>query len=305
MKRGKLSETVKNRSIQKLIDQKPGKLRSSASFSGRTKDFVRRSVFHAANALAAAGGTAEELELQLLLPEKTEERELKEMIREAAAAADLLHAGLQADAEVTDAVVCPCAVTFCCGSGSDRMSMDEQRKTYAGMDIVLTRWIGMETTAILAKEKYTELRKFFSEDFIRNAGELDRTLSAAGDAAAAAEAGVPYMQALAEGGIFETLWKMGEETGCGMDVDLRMIPIRQETVEICEVFDINPYESLSGGALLLLAANGQQIVEELAQIGIPAKVIGRTCEGKERILRNQEQIRYLDKYRQDEIYKVI
>ena len=49
---------------------------------------------------------------------------------------------------------------------------------------------------------------------------------------------------------------MGQCSGVGLEIDLKKIPIRQETIEICEFFDLNPYKLLSGGSLLLAAADG-------------------------------------------------
>jgi len=86
--------------------------------------------------------------------------------------------------------------------------------------------------------------------------------------------------------------------------DLRKIPIRQETVEICEVFDINPYMLISSGSMLIGCANGNLLVERLAEKGIPAAVIGRATEGKGRIVVNGEDTRYLGPAVSDELYKI-
>ena len=44
---------------------------------------------------------------------------------------------------------------------------------------------------------------------------------------------------------------------------------------------------------------------KLELAGIHATVIGRTNHGNDRILRNGEDIRYLDKPQTDELYKVL
>ena len=74
--------------------------------------------------------------------------------------------------------------------------------------------------------------------------------------------------------------------------------------EICEFFGVNPYQMLSTGALLIAAADGEGLVQKMALEGIPSAVIGRTTSGKERILRNGEEVRYLDKPQMDEMYRV-
>ena len=112
------------------------------------------------------------------------------------------------------------------------------------------------------------------------------------------------MQDLSEGGIFGALWEMADGAGVGLDVTLKKIPIRQETVEICEFFGVNPYQMLSTGALLIAVKDGEGLVQKLGIEGIPAAVIGRTTAGNERILRNGEEVRYLDKPQMDEMYRV-
>ena len=51
-------------------------------------------------------------------------------------------------------------------------------------------------------------------------------------------------------------------------------------------------------------ADGEGLVQKMALEGIPSVVIGRTTSGKERILRNGEEVRYLDKPQMDEMYRV-
>ena len=70
------------------------------------------------------------------------------------------------------------------------------------------------------------------------------------------------------------------------------------------IFGVNPYQMLSTGALLIAAADGEGLVQKMALEGIPSAVIGRTTSGKERILRNGEEVRYLDKPQMDEMYRV-
>lgn len=49
---------------------------------------------------------------------------------------------------------------------------------------------------------------------------------------------------------------MAEASGIGLEVDLKSIPIRQETVELCEAFRLNPYLLISSGCMLMAAPDG-------------------------------------------------
>ena len=119
------------------------------------------------------------------------------------------------------------------------------------------------------------------------------------------EYGVSAMHDITEGGVFGALWEMAEGAGVGLDVDLKKIPIRQETVELCECFGLNPYILMSSGSMMIAADDGHELVRKLEQAGIHAVVVGRTNSGNDRILRNGEDVRYLDKPQPDELYKVM
>ena len=70
---------------------------------------------------------------------------------------------------------------------------------------------------------------------------MDAYISVQSEAAVAVTSGVSAMHDVTEGGIFGALWEMAEASGVGLEIDLKKIPIRQETVEVCEFFGVNPY----------------------------------------------------------------
>ena len=110
---------------------------------------------------------------------------------------------------------------------------------------------------------------------------------------------------LSSGGVFAALWEMAERAGCGLTVELKKIPVRQETIEICEFFEVNPYETLSGGSLLIATDKPQALIGSLQAKGIPAALIGRLVQGNDRIIINDDEQRFLDLPQADEIHKVL
>ena len=86
---------------------------------------------------------------------------------------------------------------------------------------------------------------------------------------------------------------------------MKKLPIRQETVEVCEFCDVNPYELLSGGCLVMTTEDGNALVDALIQQDIPAVVVGKITDSNDRIIVNGEEKRYLDKPKTDEIYRFI
>ena len=120
----------------------------------------------------------------------------------------------------------------------------------------------------------------------------------------AREAGATALYAMREGGFLSGLWKMAEASSVGLEAEFTRIPIRQETIEICEVLDLNPYKLLSDGAILVGIPAGEALVQELRRKGLMASVIGQTNDGNDRLLYYNGNGRYLERPAKDEIYKV-
>ena len=136
------------------------------------------------------------------------------------------------------------------------------------------------------------------------AAGYDKYLSVIPEAATAMKSGVCGMHDVSRGGIFGALWEMASGAGVGLEVDLKKLPIKQETVEICEFFELNPYELLSGGCLIMVTEDGNGLVSALAREEIPAVIVGRTTDSNDRILYNEDEKRYLDMPKTDQIYDV-
>lgn len=206
--------------------------------------------------------------------------------------------------EVTRAVSQP-VVTVCGVGKAKKGKLITTAGARPGMDMIATKWIGLEGTSIIAKEKEEELSSRYTAEFIQKAQQFDRYLSVMGEAAVAAANGVSAMHDVTEGGIFGALWEMAEASGVGLEIDLKRIPLLQETVEICEFFDVNPYELISSGCMLMAAEDGNTLVRELEKAGIPAVVIGKATAGNDRIIVNEEERRFLEPPKTDELYKVV
>ena len=140
---------------------------------------------------------------------------------------------------------------------------------------------------------------------MHTAQQFDQYLSVVQDAKIAQAFGVSAMHDITEGGVFGALWEMAEGSGVGLDADLKAIPIRQETVEVCEYFGLNPYQIMSSGSMMIAADDGHGLVMALEKAGIHAAVVGRATDGNDRVLRNGEDVRYLDRPQTDELYKVM
>ena len=327
MKAGKIPESVLKRSVLRQLHSRRDEVllgagvgedcavlaleedevlvMSTDPITGTGQDMGRLAVFVTANDLASSGAEPIGVMLTILLPEESEESLLKEIMRDAESACAMLHMQiLGGHTEVSAAVNRP--ILSVSGVGKAKKgAVISTGGAKPGMDIVVSKWIGIEGTAILAKEKETELRGRYATTFIDRAKDLDAYISVLSEAAVAARSGVSAMHDVTEGGIFGALWEMAEASGVGLEIDLKKIPVRQETIEVCEFFGINPYELISSGCMLMAAQDGNFLVHELEKAGIPATVIGKATAGNDRVLLNEEERRFLEPPKPDELYRVI
>lgn len=278
---------------------------STDPITGTVKDLGSHSIHITANDLAASGAEPIGVMLTVMLPDTVEEPEVRKMMQDAEETCRKLNMEvLGGHTEITNVVRQPLiSVT---GVGKIKRSrMITTLQVQPEQDIVVTKWIGLEATTILAKEKEEELRKRFPAGIVDTAIGFDQYLSVVPESRIAMNHGVSAMHDITEGGVFGALWEMASGAGVGLEVDLKKIPIRQETVEICQYFDVNPYQIMSSGSMMIAADDGHELVRKLEKAGIHAAVVGRTNSGNDRVLRNGEDVRYLDKPQPDELYKVL
>lgn len=331
MKTGKISESILKRSVLGKIKTRRKEIQKGAG-AGEDCAFlawgdtelcpaavstqtctlpVKRGTYYAimaaANNLAASGAAPAAVTLSLTLPREAEETVLKELMEQAEECCGELNIQIAGGhTEVSGAVNWPVVTATVIGKADGkRGDQHERHKVCEGhKDVVVSKWIGIEGTAILVREKEEELLKRFSPGFLGAAREQERYLSVEREAAIALKSSVYAMHDVRNGGIFGALWELSRKLGVGLSIDLKEIPVKQETIEICEFFNISPYELLSGGALIMAAEDGNGLVRELKKAGIAASVIGRTNDSNDRLILNGEETRYLGPPGPDEIYKI-
>lgn len=327
MKIGKVPENVLKRSVMKQLHYKrdevvlgPGIgedcaalalaedeifVMSTDPITGTAKDIGKLAIQITANDLASAGAEPIGVLLTILLPDGTREIALKRIMEQMELACrEAKMQILGGHTEVT-AVVNQPVVNVAGVAKAKKGKLISTAGARSGMDIVVTKWIGLEGTTIFAKEKEMELKEHFPTSFVDTAKAFDQYLSVVPEAAVAVKSGVAAMHDVTEGGLFGALWEMAEASGVGLEIDLKKIPIRQETVEICEYFDVNPYGLISSGMMLMASEDGNALVHALAEANIPATVIGKATEGNDRVIVRDEERRFLEPPKTDELYKVL
>jgi hydrogenase maturation factor len=81
--------------------------------------------------------------------------------------------------------------------------------------------------------------------------------------------------------------------GTGGEFWIEKFAMKQEIIEVCEYFDLNPYMMNGQGSLLLVTNQGDYLVERFEQAGICANVIGKTTDNMDRKVMVGEEQRFL------------
>lgn len=175
------------------------------------------------------------------------------------------------------------------------------------MDILVTRFIATHGTAILAKERRNELLQRLPEWLVDKAAGFDKDIRdrQLEEVALATENGAVYAKEYFEFGIFEALFQMSKELRCGLVTNIRDIPIKQETVEICEVLDANPYSMFSGYSTVIVAEDGLKIKRILDGANIPSNIVGYTTQNNDKIVVNGDESGFLQHIRKDELKNIL
>ncbi len=170
--------------------------------------------------------------------------------------------------------------------------------------LVMTKWSGVEGMLRIATEREANLKERFSAGFMKQILSYKEAIFAGKEIVLAQDSGVSLIRQITDGGVLAALWNLAKEMGTGLEADLRQLPVLQETIEVCEHFRLNPYQLTSAGALLMVTRDGDNLVEMLREHNIPACIVGKLTDSNDKILRNGEEIRYIDRPAPDELMKI-
>lgn len=317
---GKLPENILKRSVLGQIKVKNKEIITGAAFgedcailnceknaavsqaSGFGINGALRAVIKASNNIFASGFDFKFAEISIILGEEFEEESLKELVSELNKLVNELGASIiGGQTEVSKAIEktsCLVSITAI-GQGEAK-----KEKIKAGDSIVVSKWIGLEGAIDILKEKRAEISDNFGSSFPDYFDGYEDLLSIKKESIISKEIGCVLMKDVSEHGIFGGLWELGSRAGMGLKVDIKAIPVRQEIIEICNLLDISPYELKSSGMLITVTKEPDELIEALRKEGINAVKIGEFTDNNDRIIVNNEEVRFLEKIKTDSVYKI-
>lgn len=315
MRTGTISQTTMRRSVLKQIKTKTrGTFRtadggrvivSGAVKSGGEEKLGMFAVAEAVNHVASKGAKPVSVSVMILLSPEAHEELLAGMaacIEKTCEdfSVELAEIGVKVLPAVSRNIVMAEAYGLLPESG-----IEISEKVKREWDVVLSKEAGTEGMLRILYEREEELSRRFVPAFIRQMKSCEREMNALKEIAIAKEHGAAFLYQAAEGGILAALWNLSEAADMGLSVEMRKLSVKQETIETCEYFHLNPYQLASAGTMLMLTNDGGGLVKKLQAEGIRAAVIGRTTRKKERVIWNHEEKRYIDRPATDELYKMI
>jgi hydrogenase expression/formation protein HypE len=230
-----------------------------------------------ANDVVAMGGIPRYLTTTVLIPPGTAEarvRRLFTLIADASRKLDVLWIGghTEVTSAVTRIVVSGHAIGF--------LDRDPTRTDGArpGDRLVLTKWVALEGTTLLARERPELCRRLLGEEGHRRVlAWLDEPgISIAAEGRITSGCAISAGHDPTEGGVATGIHEMARRSGLAMTVEASSLPVREETVLLCRNLGIDPLGLLSSGCYLFAAApaEAERACGLLRQGGVPAAVIG-------------------------------
>jgi len=152
-----------------------------------------------------------------------------------------------------------------------------------GDDILLTKGIVIEGTAIIARERQQDLRKRgYEEGFIRKCMNYlyEPGISVVKDALLANQFEIHSMHDPTEGGLATGLYEMARASRVGMLIYGDKINLLPDSERLCAEYGLNPLGTITSGSLVLATdpQNAQMVLETYLNSGIKASLIGRVEE---------------------------
>jgi len=254
-------------------------------------DFIGRYAVHInANDVAVLGARPLWFFVVMLLPESRTTPELAERIAaDVCTACEELGVTLGGGhTEITQGFDRPILVGQMLGEVAPTRLVRKTRIAIGDL-ILLTRGVAIEGTAILAREKFEQLRGRVDADLLTRAArfQIEPGISVVSAALAAANAGevVHAMHDPTEGGLATGLCELVAPGGLGLRVFRERIPVFPETGAICSMLALDPLRLIASGALLIAVApdKADSVLAAIEAANVPVVVIGEVRPSTEGI----------------------
>jgi hydrogenase expression/formation protein HypE len=151
----------------------------------------------------------------------------------------------------------------------------------AGDTIIITKGPAIEATGIFAAMFPKVIEEKYGTEFNKKAQAVFYKMSVVEDALTAVsvgvrENGVTAMHDATECGVWGGIFEMAQASKLGVRVEKEKIVVEEPVRELCRLFGIDPYSSISEGTLIIACKElkAPDIVKELLLKGIKSSIVG-------------------------------
>ena len=254
------------------------------------------------NDIATAMARPVAMMITMLIPTYAKIKDVEEIIDEILLTCDENDVDLiGGHTEVTSSVNKFILSGVCIGKKEKREGLSPR----AGDKIVMSKYAGLEGSAIAALDLDEEIKKILSDDELKRTKELINHTNVIKEGLIAKDHEVSLLHDATEGGVLGGVWEMATNSDLGAVINIDEIPILNETKKIAEHFDIDPYKLISSGVMLFITTKDKELIEALKKENIPANTIGYLTEEKEIYTIKNNKKELLEPPKQDELYKII
>lgn len=279
---------------------------STDPITGATKDIGNLAIHISCNDIATSGGEPVVVLLSILAPPKTTKEELENIMIEAGKTAKSLNIEIAGGhTEITDAVNRIVINTTSVGR-LKRERLPKVETINPGDKLMITKYAGIEGSSILANELEDILLPQLGREKLEEAKMMKDMLSVIEEGKISGEIGVKYMHDITEGGVLGAVWEASKASGLGIKLDKDAIPVKEVTVEIGDILEIDIYRLISSGSMIIIAdeSNSEKIIEELKLNNIKCTVIGEMTE-KDILILEDGKLKEILPPASDELYRAL
>lgn len=227
------------------------------------------------NDIAATGAEPVGLLLTALLPPEFSPAELSSLMEDVSRAANFLNIEvLGGHTEVTPYLSQPVLIATSVGK-VPRGGLLHSAGAQAGDLLYASKSLGLEGTAILAKEFAQELIPILGKEMVERAESFLLEISVAREGLLARLNGAHALHDVTEGGIIGGVMEMMQASRCGVFLNIDSLPFRPETTFLCQALDLDPLFLISSGSMLIAAPEGCDLRQAFALEGIELSQIGK------------------------------
>jgi hydrogenase expression/formation protein HypE len=183
--------------------------------------------------------------------------------------------------EITDAVTRPVVTGMLVGTVTKSRLIDK-RSIIPGDNLLLTKAVAVEGTAIIAREFSDRLRVLgMTESDIETCRQFLFSISILEEAKIARNCGgVSAMHDITEGGLATALMELSIAGEHRIRVNMDRIPVFPQTKKICSLLDIDPMGLIGSGSLLICSRKNETetLMDSIRDAGIDITCIGEMME---------------------------